>query len=546
MARGRATFTTETPIACEVMAISVGSGFGIGSFLALFVLFALASLPLALAAQADTIPLEIGSSARFTHSAKNSVKHRAPVRFNDNHDTGLHYQARRFWRCAEKCPDGICDHRTREPVWDYLYVGGRVEGERDLLEITLKASAPGRRRVALDVAGGGECIRIWPDPKKGVKSSILRGPGLVFSAGDLPRTLYVEGIRPGTAQLHLRWEDGGDPDEAFVLHVDVAALTVTQNGLQRFIYDPRQVTIGVEPADVFKSPAYRRRIVWSGDVSGTGHQLRETFDPGEKADLRRAVYRPRATVADSLVLEKTVRVRQKVFTGTAVAETTAARRREVERMLAVPDLSFKNTELPDRASTQFSQTWFERQFTGVGSSNDPVKPINQTRLQYAPLLGRGQPAWGLACCYLSPYGVFITKLAYDDGLKLEDLTAVAHHELRHLTHYSTMYAATGFWHVLCRYLDHETATHFMEADASSASLHSNASWRFIYKCGYDMINNYRSSSTEIEKLPGLSQMESAITVLQDIYAGIPADMDEFKRPEYECHIRPPLEIDERR
>lgn len=490
--------------------------------------------------------LEIRSPARFSYSTKKAgVRYRAPVRFNDNHDTGLHFQPRRFWRCEDKCPDGVCDHRTYEPVWDYMYVGGRVEGENDLLEITLSGNA--QRRAALDIVDGGDCVRLWPDAQKGSKRAILKAEDLIFHPGELPCTLYVEGIRPGTAKLRLRWDDGDSADaDAFILHIDVMTLAVTQNGLRRFIYDPRQITLGLEPEEIFKSPAYRDRIIWSGDASGVGHKVRMTFDPGETAELRRAVYLPRVTIANSLVLGKTVRVRQKVFTGTPVAETTAGRRREVESMLAVPNLSFMDTEVPNKLSTQFSQAWYERRYTGSGTSGDPVKPVNEARLQYAPLLGREQNAWGIACCYLRPYGVFITKLAYDDGLKLEDLTAVAHHELRHLTHYSTMYAATGFWHVLCRHLDHETATHFMEADASSASMHSNGSWRYLYKCGYDMIRNYRQAGSEIEKLPGLSQMESAITVLQDIYAAIPPEMEEFKREGYECHIRPPLEIDERR
>lgn len=510
------------------------------------VFFALATLQPLTAAEEPA--LEIRSPGRFAFVSKQGTEYRAPVRFNDDHDTEMHYQARRFWRCAELCPDGGCDHRTHEPVWDYRYVGGRVQNEDDLLEITLISKKQTGGRVRLDIEMGARNVRLWPDAKKGRKSEILtRKEDLVFDAASLPATLYVEGIRPGTARFRLCRENGENLADEFVLHVDVAALKAMQQGRQMLIYRSGGVTLSLEPEAVFRAPAYRKRITWSGDATGEGQRMLMRQDPGETAELRRATYLARATIADALTLKKKIRVKQRVFTGSPVAETTEDRRREVESLLPAPrHFSFKNTELPNNASNQFSQAWFEKQYTGSGTRSDPVKPVNAARLQYAPRLGKESKVWGIACCYLKPYGVFITRHAYESGLKKEDLIAVAHHELRHLEHYSVMYSANGFWHVLCRSLEHKIASYFMEADASSASLHSNCSWRYMDKCCNDLVRNYRLASGQIETLPSIPQIESAVVVLQDVYRGIPTDMDEFKRPGYECYIRPPLEIDDSR
>lgn len=495
----------------------------------------------------DGAVLEIATPGRIAHAGKKGVVHRVPVRFNDDNDCGLSYQPRRFWRCADNCPDGACDHRTHEPVWDYLYVGGEVPGEDDLLEIKLavvSGKLPRDGRARLHIRAGGDSVRVWPGPKKGRKRQIVDIGDLSLTAADLPGALYVEGVKPGTAEFVLEWDGGDGEQRSFALHVDVVALTVTQGGKRRFIYNPGPVVLALEPAAAMGSPAYDGRIAWGDGIEGKGQRGTIRYDPGDSPDLRRAVYTPEVVVNGSLAFGRAVRVMQNTFTGSPVATTIPERRREVEALAVAPDMSFKDTELPNHPAVPFSQAWFEANYTGSGSSKDPVKPINQSRLQYAPKIDRSRGAWGIACCYLSPYGVFISPQAYEDGLKLEDLAGVAYHELRHLEHYSTMYAATGFWHVLCRHLDHEVATHFMEADASSASLHSDCSWRFMIKCAWELVENYRKASDEIPRLPSLSQIESAVTVLQDIYVSIPADMDEFKRPGFECHIRPPLEVDE--
>lgn len=470
---------------------------------------------------------------------------RLPVRFNDDLDNGRRYKARRFWNCREMCPDGGCDHRTHEPVWDYLYVGGKVDGEDDLAEVQLIASAAARRdaQVRLEVAEGGDVVRLWPDAKKGGKGEILAGEALLFSAADLPKSVFVEGIRPGGAILRL--VSVSESEVEAQLHVDVLAMQIVQNGRRKAIYDAGEISLQLVPEDILRLPDYRRRIEWSGDAGGSRQREVVTYDPGSSAVNRRAVFRPAVTVNGVLAFAKSVRVRQKTFTGTPAAKTTAERRREVEKMVPIPPLSFKNTELPNKPSVRFSQAWFEQRYTGSATAADPVKPINQSRLQYAPLLVKpNDTAWGRACCYLSPYGIFITKNAYDD-LQLEDLVAVAQHELRHLEHHSSMYAATGFWHVLCRDLSHDVATYFMEADASSASLHSDGSWRYLHHCARRTVENYRKAGEEVANLRSLQEIESAITVLQDIYKGLPADMDEFTRPGYDCYIRPPLEMGER-
>lgn len=489
----------------------------------------------------------IRCSGMFSHDGGGRVEYRAPVALNDDHDTGLQYTAKRFWDCFRNCPDGaVCDHRTLEPVWDHLYVGGRVEAEDDLLKLEIHppAGAGPAASVRFAVLEGGECVRLWRHPKKGAKRDILPNSGTVLSRSDLPAGIYVEGIRSGTAKVACEPADGSAP--AFILWIDVIRLVESQQGARKVIYDAGDVTFALEPEAVLRSPAYAGKIVWSGDSDGKGLQRRVVrYDPGDEAALRRAIYRPRVVVNGDLAFETPIRVRQRTWTGSPVATTTAARRREVESLLTMPRHGLMDTALPNKSSVIYSQAWFEQRYTGSSKSGDPVKPVNQVRLQYAANMGADSNLWGVACCYLKPYGVFVTKLAYDSGLKLEDLRGIAHHELRHLTHFMEMYNATGLWHVLCRDLPRAITTYFMEADASSASLHGDASWRYLHKSARDMVENYRQAVEEVGRLPSLPQRTAGIKVLHDIYAGLPPDMTAFKRPGYDCHIRPPREIDER-
>lgn len=515
------------------------------------VLIAAAAIPASLgfSGEENQPPFAFHAPDGFSYQTGGTIRNRLPVRFNDDLDNKRHYKAKRFWNCRDQCPSHACDHRTHEPVWDYLYVGGRVDAEDDLaeVELTFPGVAQIGRRVRLTVAEGADCIRLWPNARKGRKTEILTGDALLFSAAELPKKIFVEGIQPGGAVLCLVPEadataDSGDCPE---LHVDVIAMQVVQGGKQKVIYHDGELSLQLVPAEILRLPDYRNRIRWEGDANGNRQREIVTYDPGDKAINRRAIFRPAVTVNDKLSFSRKVRVRQKTFTGTSTARTTAERRREVENLVQLPPLALKDTELPNHPTATCSQAWFERHYTGSSTPGDPVKPINKTRLQYAPLMVEPENTdWDLACCYLSPYGVFITQNAYN-SLQLEDLIAVAQHEVRHLEHYSSMYAASGFWHVLCRNLSHQVATYFMEADASSASLHSNGSWRFLEVSAHRMIDNYRNSDQQIPNLPSLQEIESAITVLHDIYSGLPADMDEFKRPGFDCYIRPPLEMGER-
>lgn len=464
---------------------------------------------------------------------------------NDDHDCGLTYQARRFWKCAANCPDGVCDHRTLEPVWDYLYVGGRVEGEDDLAKLTINPSPLSREtKIRLEVESGGELVRFWPEARKGNKQDILSATRLNFTVGDLPPAIYLEGIGVGTAKLRLLAEMER-ADESFVLFVDVVRLVESRKGKRLLIYSPGEISLKLEPEEALASRAYARQIAWAGDASGIQQSVSVSYRPGDDFDSRRVIYRPRVTIGGGLTLTRNIRVRNMKSTGTKTASDIRERRRQVESLIDMPAHGLLQTALPNKRSVKYSQAWFERWYTGSPDPDDPIKSVNQARLQYAPAYDAAKGGfWGVACCYRNPYGVFITKKAFDDGLSLEDIRGVAIHERQHLVHYMEMHNASGLWHVLCRDLDHETATDFMEADAEAATLGANASCYFINTRVDFIVKRYRDSVASVGRLPSLPQRTAGIKVLHDIYAAIPPDMVEFKRPDYDCYIRPPLEIDE--
>lgn len=489
--------------------------------------------------------LEIRSPGRFDHGSGRAVQHRAPVALNDNHDCGLVYQPLRVWDCRQNCPDGNCDHRTLEPVWDFLYVGGRVEGENDLLELEIvpPPGLPAGNQVVLTVVSGGDTVRLWPHPQKGEKREMLPNSGIAFGTGDLPRRIYAEGIKTGTAELRLSVE-GGSSMPPFLLYVDVVRLVDSYKNKRHFIYKPGEVTLHLEPQDVLRSQAYRNRIVWQGDAAGKGPKLSQRYDPGRKPEGRRTVYHPRAVINGTLTLVGTVKVAQSEYTGTRLAWSIPERRREVEKMAAVPAYDFMDTALPNTPETEYSQAWFEKNFTGSSTGQDQVKPINAARLQYAPKFEHRRQTRGIACCYDAPVAAFITEAAYISGLRWEDMQGLAEHELRHLRHYAGIKTPGDVWNTLCTDLSHIIATFFMEADSYAVTLCSNGSWRYLSENGKNFFTNYLIAQDEIRLLPTRPQMEAGIAILKDIYGRLPPELETFKRSDYEYYIRPPLEIEE--
>lgn len=495
--------------------------------------------------------LAIRAPTLFVHRDEKGETYHVPLALNDDHDSRLVYPDDGTWNCAENCPDGVCDHRPAEPAFDHLYVGGSVADEDDLvaLEIApIEPQTPLRGTVVVEAGDGADCVRAWRTSKKGPKESVVSLERISYSSDDLPATLYLEGVKPGTADLTVTFTpEDGSPARVHTVRPTVVTMVESQqirrpgDSARRrerlLVYMPWSMDFALEPAGALSSPAYRNRIVWSGDAKGQGRRISARFDPGDKPEQRRAVYAVNATIDGKLTLRKTVRVMQRMFTGTPVAESIQERRLEVESLLPVPDIAYMATRTPNERSVQYSQAWFEDNYTGSSTPDDPVRPIEQFRLQYAPKYV--SQAWGFAAFYQYPFAIFVTKAAYDSGLKREDLVAITRHEIEHLRQYAAVRNPQSHWCALAESVGHANVKDIMEAEAYRTTYDVDATWRFTGGQTENFVEYYAKAVDMLTLIPRGKWRRAAIRLLRDVYLSLPEDMSEFKRSGYACRIRPP-------
>jgi hypothetical protein len=235
----------------------------------------------------------------------------------------------------------------------------------------------------------------------------------------------------------------------------------------------------------------------------------------------------------SLYLFRTIRVALDTYEGTAVATTEADRRVEVAG-LATPPAGMSDTP----SSGTYSQTWFETNY-GIEVS-PPGTAINDgNRLQYST----DTSAYGL-----TPYDgmgddrrvfvVVVCKAAYDEGLKLEDLQAIARHECNHAVQHIAVTQTGTVWRRLDDYYASANGYQsFRESESYLISLLSNASWRYISSRLPLFHSYYNSAVAACSLITDPSTKADAKKLLQDIYDDIP--FLEMKRSDYDYYVRPP-------
>ncbi|MDR2644195.1 MAG: hypothetical protein LBC74_15545, partial [Planctomycetaceae bacterium] len=154
------------------------------------------------------------------------------------------------------------------------------------------------------------------------------------------------------------------------------------------------------------------------------------------------------------------------------------------------------------------------------------------------------------------YGVMLSKFAYNSGLALEDLRAVAEHEVRHVNQFTQMRQIDSDWEILDKNFVKEDQTYFMEANAFVTNLNSKECWLnsryntllfrdYNYATAYVIYTTKNEETSfknrkyhrnkETEKL-----LKAMRNILQTTYWEIP--FIEMKNKNYNDYLQPPAPI----
>jgi ribosomal protein L24 len=299
-----------------------------------------------------------------------------PVMYNDDHDCGLEYTAN--WNCGNNCsktslgsqylPD---THRELEPVWDYLYAG--IYAEDDLVAVKVEIK-PTDMAGDVTVKPSGSNIRIWKQSNKGDKNSIITEK--IYNVSELPQTIYVEGIEVGADSVTAKYTPPQNKTiaQTKTLSIEVVSLVEEQNGTRKIINNNATPIDFTVKGGLF----FRGKFAWtvpnhnntasigsSSSISVTYGASNCNVTLPEDAAHRRFTTTISVSIDGKLTLDRTIRVAQATYQGTAVAAGEYDRRIEVIGLATSPS-GFANTELPDVVDTQFTQEWFEKNIREIG------------------------------------------------------------------------------------------------------------------------------------------------------------------------------------
>jgi hypothetical protein len=467
-----------------------------------------------------------------------------PVLLNDNDNYGQNYTAN--WNCTVNCPDGCtADHRELEPVWDMNYIGSYSEPDLVQLKLEMKPNTmPGS--VTLKTTSGASNIRLWQNANKGSKSAIITIPK-TYNIPNLPVDFYAEGIVTGDVTFEAQYNppQNINVNATKTLNAHVVSLVERQGGVRKIINaNATPINFTVEGGSAFNS-----KIAWTvpshnnSASLGTNNAVSVTYGATgcdvtlpENAANRRFTTTVGVSIDGKLTMQRNIRVAQATYQGTAVATTTPARRTEVAGLTA-PPAGFNNTE----PSGQYSQAWFETNYTGSSTPGDPVTTINNGRLQYAPNVSGdyGQTPYTGMGSNRKVYGVFILPDAYSAGLKLEDIQAIAEHECQHARQHIAVKTGGNNWRIVDDNFSQAVSYRvFREADAYITNLNSQGSWKYIDTRFYPFRNLNYNPAEQMCTIEGATTVGQAMKeILQSIYQSIP--FEEMKKHDYEWYTRPP-------
>jgi hypothetical protein len=466
-----------------------------------------------------------------------------PVMLNDNHNCSLEYTA--TWNCSANCPDGCtADHRELEPVWDLLYMGSYNEPDLVSFHLEMKPNTmPGS--VTLKAVNGGSNVRLWQNANKGSKSTIITIPKN-YNISTFPTDFYAEGIQTGDVTFEAKYNppQNVNANATKTLDAHVVSLIEKQGGVRKII------NANATPIDftVDGGSAFNGKIAWTvpshnnSSSLGTSNAISVSYGATgcnvtlpENAANRRFSTTVGVSIDGKLIMQRNLRVAQATYQGTAVATTTPARRTEVPGLAGLPAMDVMPVNTGSATNpTPYSAQDFDKQYGTdfMGNGNAQIRyatTLNDYGLTIALSGGVNRKV----------YAVMLSKIAYDDDLKWEDLTAIANHEARHVNQNIWMRNSTSNWGVLesnCPFSS--SRKYFMEADAYTTNLNSQGSWKYIDTRFFQFRDTNYNPAEQLYFSEGNTTVKQAMRdILQSIYISIP--FEEMKKHDYDWYTRPP-------
>lgn len=475
------------------------------------------------------------------------VSHGAGVALNDDHD-GAQFQG----------STPAAGTREWEPIFDLDFLGS-TPGEDDLLEIKLSMDEkPITGSVELKITEGADKLRVWPKATKGPAAEVMTPP-LTIPIADLPKKLFLEGIKTGKVTLEAKCtHPRGTTTDSLV--VNVMTLHETQGGDRKILYEYNSdIEFEVEGA-----PA---NYTFEWDLDGDGSFNTSVAEKANTTATAKCKY-GLLDDASTVLLPRTPANRRKVIpvgvrlTGGLVLRvkgTTTGMARGMRVSLGTP----VGVGIPAQ-STAGIHTIYK------WSDTNPVKfvavtPAQQTEFENddgvsLPITGTGRIQYGTKVTdyAVTPrdgvgdgrrfWLVAVGGALWTQGMTREDLEVTVNHEIRHLEqHHAVRYNSPSGneWRLIDNFYAPSAGVNgysdFREAHGHHYELTEViAAWYYHlrtanlenFKTRYDAA--MKIYEDELTTEPAKS---AAKRLLQDFYRRIP--FAEMKRPEYEFYVRAP-------
>ncbi len=486
----------------------------------------------------------------------------APVRLNDDNDNANAYPD----------PSGAVGKRPFEPWFD-LDETATVAGEDDLMQLTLDVvphSLTGN--ATLTIPTGGARIKLWNNADKGPAADLVTVPagGLAIPIANVPKTLWVEGIATGAAELHLEYIHGAATLEDTVdVHVvqlveqqtwtDV--VTTSRRVINRYATDIEFEVVGGTPDFEYR---------W--DLNGDGDRATDPFETGAGAMARtrsvqystaadaaanvqlpavaanrRQTYDVSVELTGGLVLSKTIRVALDAHHGTPLAGAAVADRQvEIAGLGVVPVASFDNAPA-GAAGVTFTQAWH------VATYGITLNINAGNRLQYAHLETANNAITthnaffpGVAAADRRVFFVGVGKRVYDLAQTQEDVSSSTMHENQHVNQVVSIRdndPPGNVWGLLDGHFGSFTGY----VDATEADGHfveitdPDVGWFHLIDGGQRdllvFVTRYNAAVGVLGTIPAGATFTAKEAMLRDWYQNLP--FDEMKRTDYDQTVRPP-------
>lgn len=476
----------------------------------------------------------------------------AAVMLNDDNDNANTYPN----------PSGVAGKRPFEPWFD-LAETAVVAGENDLMQLTIDVVPHSLASDAvLTVPTGGHRLRFWNTATKGAAGAevVVGGAGLALPIASLPRTLWVEGIETGDAEIHLEHTSGPTTLEDTVdVHVVrlVEGQTWPDGSISRRVINLYATDVDFEVEGGTADFEYR----WN--LNGDGDRATDVFETGVASRLRTVRYDTAETAASVRLDETAANKRSTVdvsveLTGGLVLTRTIRVALATRVGAALPAQSNAGIQGVFAWANAFPITWDNvtpAQQATFAATTGITLPINAgNRIQHGPT-GVGYAETHFLNLSANPPNTEIYFTHVNDDLWLQgwhhdEFNAVVNHEAEHLRQTDLVRARivggvdvnlTTVYRRVFVDLAFADARSFVEAEAHLTELNDvNTEWAWHVDPLSTTLGLFQGFYTHaVTQLPALpaADLPLAETLLRTLYANIP--FDEMKRPDYDFTVLPP-------